>query len=112
MLGLDTSDAEKVSQDAVNFITGVNPMRKCFITGMGEDPIKCTFSNIYYGDSSDGVPSGYMPGGINSYNGSIISRFPLKCYYDSANDWFTNENAIYWNAVMVFNSALVVSNSQ
>lgn len=112
LLGLDTSDAEKVSQDAVNFITGVNPMRKCFITGMGESPIKCTFSNIYYGDSSNGVPSGYMPGGINSYNGGIISRFPLKCYYDSANDWFTNENAIYWNAVMVFNSALVVSKSQ
>lgn len=52
-----------------------------------------------------------MPGGVNSYNGGIISRFPLKCYYDSANDWFTNENAIYWNAVMVFNSALAVSKS-
>jgi len=109
LLGLDTSDAVKVSHDAVNFITGMNAVRKCFITGMGEDPIKCTFSNIYYGDSPDGVPAGYMPGGVNSYNGGIISRFPLKCYYDSPNDWFTNENAIYWNAVMVFNSALAVS---
>lgn len=70
MLGFNKSDAEKVSQDAVNFITGVNAVRKCFVTGMGEDPIKCTFSNIYYGDSS---------------NGGIILRFSLKCYYDSAN---------------------------
>lgn len=112
LLGIDESDAARVSCDAVNFITGVNAVRKCFITGMGEDPIKCTFSNIYYGDSSDGVPPGYMPGGVNSYNGGIISRFPLKCYYDSANDWFTNENAIYWNAVMVFNTALAISNSE
>lgn len=109
LLGLDKEDAEKVSRDAVNFITGANAVSKCFITGMGENPIKCTFSNIYYGDSPDGVPAGYMPGGVNSYDGAIISRFPLKCYYDSANDWVTNENAIYWNAVMVFNSALAAN---
>ena len=82
-------------------------MRKSYITGMGEDHIKCTFSNFYDGNSPDGVPCGYMPGGINSANGGIISKFPVKCYIDDPGDWFTNENAIYWNAVMVFNTAVL-----
>ncbi|MBE6873646.1 MAG: hypothetical protein E7493_07035 [Ruminococcus albus] len=103
VMGIEHND--NLTQDAVNFILGVNAQRKCYITGMGEDPIKCTFSNFYNGNSKDGFPSGYMPGGINNYNGGIISRFPLKCYTDDPGDWFTNENAIYWNAVMVFNTA-------
>lgn len=103
LLGLDNEEYH-VTQDALNFILGVNAMRKSYITGTGEDCIKCTFSNIYNGNSPDGVPAGYMPGGLNSSNGSIISKFPLKCYIDDPGDWFTNENAIYWNAVMVFNT--------
>ena len=67
--------------------------------------ILTAFSNFYDGNSPNGVPSGYMPGGINSANGDIISKFPIKCYIDDPGDWFTNENAIYWNAVMVFNTA-------
>ena len=103
LLGMD--DDNNIMQDALNFILGVNAMRKSYITGFGEDSIRCTFSNIYDGNSPDGFPSGYMPGGINSYNGGIISRFPIKCYTDDPGDWFTNENSIYWNAVMVFNTA-------
>ncbi|MDE7302950.1 MAG: glycoside hydrolase family 9 protein, partial [Oscillospiraceae bacterium] len=79
LLGLDTEE-QNITQDALNFILGVNAMRKSYITGMGEDHIKCTFSNYYDGNSPDGVPSGYMPGGINSANGGIISKFPVKCY--------------------------------
>ncbi len=107
LLGNDNSETVKMSQDAVNFILGENAMSKSYITGEGENAIKCTFSTFYDGNSDKGVPSGYMPGGINAANGSLISRFPLKCYTDDAGDWFTNENAIYWNAVMVFNAALV-----
>lgn len=106
LLGLDNEE-QNITQDAVNFILGVNAMRKSYITGMGGDHIKCTFSNFYDGNSPDGVPSGYMPGGINSANGGIISKFPIKCYIDDPGDWFTNENAIYWNAVMVFNTAVI-----
>lgn len=106
LLGLDNEE-QNITQDAVNFILGVNAMRKSYITGMGSDHIKCTFSNFYDGNSPDGVPSGYMPGGINSANGGIISKFPIKCYIDDPGDWFTNENAIYWNAVMVFNTAVI-----
>ena len=101
VLGLDSSESKKVSRDASDFILGVNAMRKCYITGMGEDGIKCTFSNFW-----EKLPKGYMPGGINNQNGDIISNFPIKSYCDESVDWFTNENAIYWNAVMVFNTAM------
>ncbi|MBO5449377.1 MAG: glycoside hydrolase family 9 protein [Ruminococcus sp.] len=101
VFGLSTDDSEKISRDASDFILGVNAMRKCYITGMGEDSISCTFSNFW-----GKLPKGYMPGGINNQNGNIISRFPIKSYADEPADWFTNENAIYWNAVMVFNTAM------
>jgi len=45
-----------------------------------------------------------MPGGINLANDGIILRLPIKCCIDDPGDWFTNENAIYWNAIMVFNT--------
>lgn len=104
LLGI-SDEEQNITQDALNFILGVNAMRKSYITGMGEDHIKCTFSNFYDGNSPDGVPDGYMPGGINSSNGGIISKFPIKCYIDDPGDWYTNENSVYWNAVMVFNTA-------
>jgi len=107
VLGLEQTATEQMAAHAVDFILGKNAMGKCYITGIGSDPIKCTFSNIYDTNSEKGFPAGYMPGGFNSYDGGEISRFPLKCYADEGVDWYTNENAIYWNAVMVFNSALV-----
>jgi len=107
VLGLEQTTTEAMAAHAVDFILGKNAMGKCYITGMGSDPIKCTFSNIYDTSSEKGFPTGYMPGGINSANGGEISKFPIKCYADEGVDWFTNENAIYWNAVMVFNSAIV-----
>ncbi len=98
------SQAVQMSADALHFILGENPMRKAFVTGHGEDAISCTFSNIY-GNHEKGFPAGYMPGGMNAYDGAIISRYPIKCYVDEPFDWLTNENAIYWNAVLVFNAA-------
>lgn len=100
LLGLDESEALKVSRDAVNFITGVNAMRKCFITGMGEDPIKCTFSNIYYGDSPDGVPRAIcraelIPTTAESSQDSLLSAItiaqttgsPMRTQYTGTRLW-------------------------
>ena len=103
VLELNTKDTENMSHSAFDFILGLNAQRKSYITGEGEDSIACTFSNFW-----DKLPKGYMPGGINNQNGDIISQFPLKSYLDEPVDWFTNENAIYWNAVMVFNTAMNV----
>ncbi len=103
VLGRDSTAAAAMSGDSLSFILGENPMRKSFVTGNGEDAISCTFSSFY--GNRDSFPDGYMPGGMNAYDGSIISQYPMKCYVDEPFDWVTNENAIYWNAVMVFNAA-------
>ncbi len=105
IFGNDNTDTAKMSQNALNFILGANAQRKSYVTGQGEDSISCTFSS-FYGYHKKGFPDGYMPGGINQANGSVLSKYPIKCYNDEAFDWFTNENAIYWNAVLVFNAAL------
>lgn len=105
IFGNDNSDAARLSQKALNFILGANAQRKSYVTGQGDDCISCTFSS-FYGYHEKGFPDGYMPGGINQANGAVLSKYPIKCYNDEAFDWFTNENAIYWNAVLVFNAAL------
>ncbi len=103
-IGDDISEPEKFSEDALNFIMGENPLRKSFITGHGDDCIAQTFSSFWA--AGENFPDGYMPGGINHSEGKILSRYPMKCYTDEPFDWVTNENAIYWNAVMVFNAAV------
>ncbi len=103
-IGDDLSEGEQFSADALNFIMGENPLRKSFVTGHGDDAIAQTFSNIW--SAGDNFPDGYMPGGINNSEGNIISKYPMKCYTDEPFDWVTNENAIYWNAVLVFNAAV------
>ncbi len=105
IFGNDNSDITKMSQNALNFILGANAQCKSYVTGQGEDSISCTFSS-FYGYNEKGFPDGYMPGGINQSDGGELSKYPIKCYNDEAFDWFTNENAIYWNAVLVFNVAL------
>ncbi len=103
-IGDELSEAEKFSSDALNFIMGENPLRKSFVTGHGDDCIEQTFSSFW--EAGEGFPDGYMPGGINNSEGEILSKYPMKCYTDEPFDWVTNENAIYWNAVMVFNAAV------
>ncbi len=99
----DETDSKTISADALNFIMGENPLRKSFVAGHGDDGILQTFSNFW--ESGEGFPDGYMPGGINSLEGEILSKYPMKCYTDEPFDWVTNENSIYWNAVLVFNTA-------
>ncbi len=102
----DISAARDICQRASDFILGENPLRKCFVTGNGDDPIKCTFST-FYTDLTNGFPEGYMPGGINSHDGELLSRFPLKCYANVGHDWVTNENSVYWNGVLIFNISML-----
>ncbi len=104
VMGQDTTNASQISADAVHFVLGMNPLCRCFVTGHGSNAISCTFSN-FYGYQAQGFPKGYMCGGINSQNGALISKYPLKCYVDEPHDWVTNENAVYWNAVLVFQLA-------
>lgn len=107
----DTSSAEEMIYDSLNWILGTNPLRLSFVSGYGEDSAEKIFSNIYNNDGKDGIPAGYMPGGPNTFEGEGLSNFAAKCYIHSSGDWVTNEHTVYWNSALVFNAAMATSKS-
>lgn len=108
-LGFNSSLVDKMALASLNWILGSNPMRKSFVSGYGEDSVKTIFSTIYSTDGLTGIPKGYMPGGPNRYEGGGISKFPAKCYMDSAGDWTMNEHTPDWNSKLIFITALANS---
>lgn len=102
----NTADSEKLASETINFIFGINPTGRSFVTGIGENSIKRTYSGIFGEDGIEEFPEGYTPGGINMYDGSIISRFPGKCHSDTALDWVTDENSIYYQSSLIFAAAM------
>lgn len=95
-------------ESAMNYILGINPLHLSFVTGEGADSITTIYSTAWSNEGHPGVPKGYMPDGPNSYNNPLLScSTPAKCYLDNDSNWTTNENAIYWNADLVLNAALL-----
>lgn len=93
VLGTYNDEVKNMALDALNYVLGANAMRKSFVTGYGEDSIKTVFStfNEYPGQ---GVPGGWIPLGVNQYNGGGSSNFPAKDYLDSDSEWTTNEHSV------------------
>lgn len=105
-LGENTSEAEALCEKVLNFILGENPIGRCMVTGVGEKPIKRTYSGIFGTDGIEEFPAGYTSGGFNSLDASLVSRFPLKCFTDTALDWVSNENSIFYQSALIFSIAL------
>lgn len=106
LLGNDLTEAGSAAQDVLDYILGRNPLSMSYVTGEGQRSISCTYSGIFGQDGREGFPAGYMPGGVNSYDNWVVSKYPAKCYDDSTFDWVSNENAIYYNSPLVFMTAL------
>lgn len=106
LLGNDLTEAGAAAQDVLDYILGRNPLSMSYVTGEGQRSISCVYSGIFGQDGLEGFPAGYMPGGVNSYDNWIVSKYPAKCYDDSTFDWVSNENAIYYNSPLVFMTAL------
>lgn len=96
----------KVARQQLNYVLGINPLRKSYVTGYGVDAPKQVFSSIYSSDGIDAVPAGILVEGPNQYEGWKYSRFVGKCYVDTDTDWAISEQAIYYNANLVFVLAL------
>ncbi|MCB8985575.1 MAG: glycoside hydrolase family 9 protein [Ardenticatenaceae bacterium] len=106
-LGLDDSTAVAISQDALNYLLGANPLRFSYVSGYGEDSLRNPFSQQWSNDGVPDVPPGILAGGPNAYNNSLLfSNFAGKRYVDSQAAWSTNEHTIYWNSALVFQAAL------
>lgn len=95
------SDASKnVAISNMNYILGVNPLNISFVTGYGENAVKEVFGNTFMNDDNDTSAPGYMPGGVNRYQGENISKFPGKRYEEGIN-WVTNEHCIDYTCNLV-----------
>ncbi|MFN2237694.1 MAG: glycoside hydrolase family 9 protein, partial [Anaerolineales bacterium] len=106
-LNLAEEPAITLSQDALDYLLGTNPMSFSYISGFGENSLKNPFSQNWSNDGILDVPDGIMAGGPNAYSNPLIySNFAGKRYVDSAASWTTNEHTIYWNSTLVFHAAL------
>ena len=79
------------------------------MVGIGSDSARTNFSGLYSAYGIYTPPPGYMGGGPNWYDSRWFSQFPARCFADSNVDWPTNENAIGYEAPLVFTTALVQS---
>ena len=92
----------KAARAQLNYVLGVNPLRKSYVTGFGADSASQIYSHIYSNDGLAPVPPGILAEGPNQYQGWRYSRFFGKCYADTNTDWTVSEHAIYYNANLVY----------
>ncbi len=112
LTGGDEAPVIAGARACLDYWLGTNPLAMSYVSGYGKNSVKHIYSTIWTNDGIDAMPAGYLAGGSNKYEGRVFSNFAGKCYRDSAFEWTTNENAIYWNSVLVFVTALVHSTSQ
>lgn len=106
-LGQDTDTAVHISQNALDYLLGTNPLRFSYISGYGLDSLRHPFSQQWSRDGIPDVPKGILAGGPNEYtNPLLFSNFAGKSYVDSNAAWSINEHTIYWNSTLVFHAAL------
>jgi len=100
-------DVLNAAREQLHYVLGVNPLRHSFVSGYGADSVQTLFSGLYSGYGLYTPPPGYLPGGPDIYDSPDYSQFAAKCYADTNTDWPPSEPAIYYNAYLVFTTAMV-----
>ncbi len=92
----------------LNYILGINPLRKSYVTGHGFDAPRQVFGELYKNPSNEvnGLVPGIMLEGPNQSQGWYYSRFHGKCYVDTNSNWTVSEIGIGFNSSLVFALAL------
>ena len=106
-MNLTNTDVLNAARAQLGYILGINPLRHSYVSGFGSDSVQTVFSNLYSAYGLYTPPPGYMPGGPDIYDSPWYSQFPARCYGDTNTDWPPSEHAIYYNAYLVFVTALV-----
>lgn len=104
---IDKAAAYKtVAEDHLNYLLGVNPLAKSFVTGYGTDAPK----NPHHRPSMaiGKAIKGMLVGGVNENFEDSVAKASLKgqpsakCYIDNGESYSTNETTIYWNSPLVY----------
>jgi endoglucanase len=102
-----SADVLDAARSQLSYILGVNPLRHSYVVGIGADSARTVFSGLYPPYGIYTPPAGYMGGGPNWYNAPWFSQFQARAFADSNVDWTINENAIGYEAPLVFTTAVV-----
>ncbi|MGQ9778667.1 MAG: glycoside hydrolase family 9 protein [Bacillota bacterium] len=89
----------------LDFVLGKNPLSKCFVTGVGSDPVRSPHHR--FAAASGKVVPGLLVGGPNNRAESGIEeagRGPFS-YQDAQASYSSNEPAIDYNAALIFVAA-------
>jgi len=106
---LNRNDFYNTAIMQLNYVLGINAHNKCFVTGIGS---KLVMHIHHRPSASDGIIDpvpGLIAGGPNQdlQDHLLQSNFnnstpPALCYLDDVGSYASNENAINWNAPLVF----------
>lgn len=104
---IKAADLVKAARSQLNYLLGINPLQKSYVTGYGLKTPELVYSNIYSNDENDELPAGLIVDGPNSYEGWRYSRFVGKCYIDTNTDWRVSNHGVDTNAHLIFVLALI-----
>jgi endoglucanase len=103
------------AQDAVSYLLGRNYYGRSFVTGIGNQPPQSPHDRT---SVAQGKPwPGRLIGGPHSKSNANDAPESLKCaldevcWFDSSEDYWTNEVAINWNSAMIYALASLLPES-
>lgn len=101
--------------DQLHYNLGRNPFGKSFVTGVGANSVEYPYHQFSMElDYTRPVP-GMLVGGPNNYvflNSQTISEYPAKNYEDNENNYYVNEVAINWTAILAYMSGFFATNDE
>ena len=105
----DNIDYYNLALKQMDYILGINANNKCFITGVGSNSVMHPHHRPSGADGIVNPVPGLMAGGPDSYLDDAVLQVhdndttpPALCYIDDQGCYASNENAINWNAPLVF----------
>lgn len=101
--------------DQLSWVLGANPMGKCFMTGIGHNPIRAPHHrpSFHLGSAIPGAV-GEGPNAMSDGGDPVLRRLftegvpAAKRYADDAGSWATNEPTLYYNAAFIAAAARFV----
>ena len=101
----------------MSYILGRNPNDKSYVTGYGSRPLLHPHHRFWAQEANPALPPpppGILSGGPNSglqdpyvQAAGLRGCAPMKCFADDIESYSTNEEAINWNAPLVWVAAFL-----
>ncbi|GHU41099.1 hypothetical protein FACS1894111_02830 [Clostridia bacterium] len=94
------------AEDQLHYLLGRNPLSQCYLTGVGENPVKNPHHRL--SEAVGLAVPGMLAAGPNKALDDNVARSlltkqpPAKCYIDQAGTFTVNEVEICWNAPLYF----------